>query len=202
MVDLFAGPSTVALPGLIAAYAGSPADQSGPWSFSGEFNTRGAFASDASDVGPVLEAAGLDRLDPSDLSDFAGIGRTVIDAIDSYPFLLVHVTAAGECARQHDWAGCIEVLERIDGDLVATLLDSGQRVAALTITTGWSTLPVSGQPLFDLAPVVMWGPGIRPDGTRKFTEAACSTGALNRLQPRDIPFLLLDQLGLVKKFEP
>jgi 2,3-bisphosphoglycerate-independent phosphoglycerate mutase len=128
------------------------------------------------------------------------MGCAVVEALDAYPFVLVHIASVGECALQRDWVACIEVLERIDGQLVAPLLDAGPRVVA--ITTGWSMLPVSGKPLFDLVPVAMWGQGIRPDGTSRFTEAECSRGALDRLQPRDLPFLLLDQLGLVKKFEP
>ncbi|HDI12256.1 MAG TPA: phosphoglycerate mutase, partial [Candidatus Bathyarchaeota archaeon] len=52
----------------------------------------------------------------------------------------------------------------------------------------------------DPVPVVLWGPYIRIDDVKKYSERSCAHGGLGRIRGRDLMHTIANMLGKMRKF--
>jgi len=63
-------------------------------------------------------------------------------------------------------------------------------------TTSSRTREHEGDPV----PVVIYGPEVRTDDVKEFTERACAKGGLGRIRGKDFTPIIMNLLGKTKKF--
>jgi 2,3-bisphosphoglycerate-independent phosphoglycerate mutase len=92
------------------------------------------------------------------------------------------------------------MIEKIDQlvDYVIRNVDLSKTYIAVTAdhTTSSRTKEHEGDPV----PVVIYGPEVRTDDVREFSEKACAKGGLGRIKGKDLMPIIMNLLGKTKKF--
>ncbi|HZD66037.1 MAG TPA: hypothetical protein VE152_08060, partial [Acidimicrobiales bacterium] len=143
---------------------------------------RGAAVTDAPLYRGLADLLVLERVDlvprddpGADLDDRLAVAEELLRAGAS--FVHVHSKAPDEAGHAKDPAFKAEVIEAIDRGSDRLLRLSGRAVVAVT---GDHATPSVGGALHsgDPTPLVVAGPGLRPDRTTAFGERPCKTGTL------------------------
>ena len=110
-------------------------------------------------------------------TDIEGMARSVKQAWDGYDFIFVNIKApdlAGHDDAPEEKVTACRMVDRFVA-LTEPLWRSGTIIAVLgDHSTPCETADHSGDPV----PLVIHGPGVRPDGVTRFDEIACASGGL------------------------
>ena len=132
-------------------------------------------------------------------TNFDNIGAKVIEVVDDYDYIFVHIKATDNASHDHDVEQKVLAIERTD-KLVGTIVDAvGEKV--VMVITGDHTTPVTiGEHTCDPVPAILWGKNVRPDKVTTFGELEASIGGLGIIRGRDVMPTLLGYAGRIEKF--
>jgi len=168
---------------------------------SSKYGLRAACVAGVGMVKGVCTLAGMDVLDVEGATggldtDIGAKVKAMNKALDTYDLVLVNVKAPDLCGHDHDFEGKVKVIERIDG----ALRDALPQDRWIALTADHSTPVDVGDHTGDPVPLVIRGPGVRTDNVVRYDECSLATGGLGRIRGRDLMLILLDLMGVAKKF--
>lgn len=104
-------------------------------------------------------------------TDLAGKARVAVAEMQRARRVVVHVAAPDEASHQRDPELKVELLERIDSQLLAPLAEAvGSAQGLLEIAADHGTDPHTGAHLADPVPFLRWGHGVDAAGPDRFVE--------------------------------
>ncbi len=165
--------------------------------FGAKYEVRASAVAGVALIKGICRSVGLEVLDVPGAtggldSDFAAKGRAATDALATHDFVLVSVKAPDLCGHDGKPAEKMNVLERIDRELMGHLHAHLPTATILAVTADHSTPCERRDHSGDPVPVVIFGEGVRTDGVTRFNESEAMAGGLGRLRGRDLMPVLLD----------
>lgn len=133
-------------------------------------------------------------------SDFAAKARAAAEALTTKDFVFVSVKAPDLCGHDGKAMDKVEVLERIDKQMFGHLRGHILPDTILAVTGDHSTPCERRDHSGDPVPLLVFGEGVRIDGTKAFDEMSAMHGGLGRLRGRDLMPLLLDLADRSSKY--
>ncbi|MBC7097963.1 2,3-bisphosphoglycerate-independent phosphoglycerate mutase [Candidatus Bipolaricaulota bacterium] len=161
-----------------------------------EYGVRGACIAGGALYKGVARAAGLEVLPvpgaTGDLkTDLVGKARAALAALERYDFVFVHIKGTDNAGHDGDAQAKLSFIERIDREFLGTLLEGLEPGGVhLAFSGDHTTPPAVGEHTADPVPALFFGPAIRPDRARGFSERAAGEGGLGRFSGRLVPQLL------------
>jgi 2,3-bisphosphoglycerate-independent phosphoglycerate mutase len=143
---------------------------------------------------PVVEGAtgGLD-------TNMLMKAKEALKGLYEHNYVFINIKAPDICGHDGDFDGKVETIERVDetvGYLKTNLPDD----TGLVLTVDHSTpVTVKGHSA-DPVPLCIYGPGVRCDGTKAFTEREVALGCLGRMTGKDLMPVIVDWLDKAEKF--
>ncbi|MEM1657602.1 MAG: 2,3-bisphosphoglycerate-independent phosphoglycerate mutase [Candidatus Jordarchaeales archaeon] len=153
----------------------------------------------------VCKAAGMDVVEVEGVTgsfdtDTIAMGRAALKLLGEYDLVFLHIKGADNASHDGDVKKKVYMIEKADA-LVSFLLDHVDLNTTYIVLTADHTTPVSvREHTGDPVPVVIAGPGVRTDDVKRFGERECAKGGLGRVQARFLMPILIDYLGLSKKY--
>ena len=123
----------------------------------------------------VLDIPGVtDGLD----NDYAAQATGVVEALDKYDLVVIHIEAPDEAAHTGSIDDKVEAIERVDREIISRLCSGQQDALRLLIMPDHAT-PIKVQThTDDPVPFLLWGQGFATNGAERFTEAEASETGL------------------------
>lgn len=115
------------------------------------------------------------------------------DALTRADLVVVHVKGADIASHERRPDQKMHFLEAVDAELARLLARHPDTPLRVAIGSDHATLSESGQHAADSLPVVVWGPGIAPDGVTRFDERAALAGGLHRFPLQTLMGRLFDR---------
>jgi len=153
--------------------------------FKDKFGLSGAIISAVDLVNGIGKLAGLDVIDVPGATgyydtNYLGKGEAALKALKKHDFVYVHIEAPDEAGHNGDAKAKTEAIERIDKDVIGTILnhfDEHDDVRILVLPD--HPTPVSLRThTSDPVGFIMYGKGIDQDGTKVFNEQAAAEKGL------------------------
>lgn len=144
---------------------------------------------------------GMDIIEVGELSgkrekDYPMLARKVLDTIESYDGLYVHLKGPDVPAHDGDYQEKVRVIEDIDAFFFGKLLPGLDLDRTLVvITADHSTSCLQKAHTAHPVPLVLVGDGITADGTLVFAESTAAKGSLGHLIGRELMPLLMKRAG-------
>ena len=152
--------------------------------FKDVYNVDAALSSGVDVLRGLATMTGIKILDIPGVTDgldnnYAAQATGALEALEKYDMVVIHVEAPDEAGHAGSVEDKIEAIERIDKEIVNQLRSWNKDALRVLILPDHPT-PISIQThVAEPVPFVLWGPGIKVNGARRFTEAeAKSTGIL------------------------
>jgi 2,3-bisphosphoglycerate-independent phosphoglycerate mutase len=154
--------------------------------FKDVFGISGAIISAVPLLQSLAAYLGLERVHVDGITgyldtNYIGKGKAAVEALKKHDFVCIHVEAPDEAGHSGDYPSKIEAIERIDQDVLGTVIDG------LHHYDQWRILVLPDHPTpvtlrthtSKPVPFLLCGTGIDPDGVHKMGEShAGSTGIL------------------------
>ena len=152
----------------------------------------------------IARFVGMDILDAPGTtggldSDLMSMGRTLVQALQTYDFVLCNVKAPDLCGHDGNPVQKVEVIERMDA-MLRLMLETVGHDFYLALSADHSTPCSVRDHSGDPVPLLIWGPDLRGDEVQVFHERACMRGGLGRLRGRDLVPILTQLMGIQEKF--
>jgi len=170
-----------------------------------EYSIRAVAISAMPLVKGVCKAAGMKLIDVPGATgtydtDVMAKAKAAVKALHTHDFVLVHVKAtdlAGHDSRVDEKVRMIEKVDQMMGYITGNV-DLSRTCIAITAdhTTSSHTRQHEGDPV----PVVIYGPEVRTDDVKEFSERACATGGLCRIRGKDLMPIMMNLIGKTRKF--
>jgi len=131
----------------------------------------------------IAKVVGIDtRVFPPDRSVKAYSNRAeeAMKLLSSYDFVYVHLKGPDEPGHDGDFDGKKKSIEDIDGGFFSKLGDLSGSI--LCVTADHSTPCASKGHTDDPVPLLVVGPSVKPDGSKRFTEAYGRRGSIGTLE--------------------
>jgi len=160
------------------------------------YGARGAVVAGAALYRGVAVAGGMTRIDAPGATggvdtDLVSKARTAIKALDSFDYVFIHVKGTDNKGHDRDAAGKKSFIERIDAELIGTLMEGLDWNETHLAFTGDHTTPIDyGDHTAEPVPILFVGPNVRTDAATEFGERAAGRGGLGRWSGRALPILL------------
>ncbi|RKX28039.1 MAG: 2,3-bisphosphoglycerate-independent phosphoglycerate mutase [Candidatus Zixiibacteriota bacterium] len=122
--------------------------------------------------------------------------KTVLQKLQEYDFVFVHVKAADSLSEDGNWEGKRDFIEKIDA--AAALLTDLSAETLLVVTADHSTASEMKAHCADPVPIMFYGGGgesIRIDNVTAFNERACAAGGLGHIVGLDVMPQVQNLLG-------
>lgn len=120
----------------------------------------------------------------------------VLECIDKYDFIFVHVKAADSLGEDGNYKGKTEFIEKVDKAL-STLFDLPNDTL-LVVTGDHSTPWMLKRHSADPVPILMKGQSVRVDNINTFGERACAQGGMGKFHGLELMPEIINLLGLGK----
>jgi 2,3-bisphosphoglycerate-independent phosphoglycerate mutase len=169
------------------------------------YDIRSACVAAVSLIKGVCKVAGMDLISVEGATgtpqtDYLAKAKAAVQALKTHDFVLLHVKATDVASHDGNARLKTEVIGKIDRmlDYVLKSIDLSTTHLALTAdhTTSCATRNHEGDPV----PVAVFGPYVRRDSVRQYSERACAEGGLNRIVGTDLMHIIMNYLGRTKKF--
>lgn len=153
----------------------------------------------------VCKVAGMDMISVEGATgtpetDYLAKAKAAVQALNTQDFVFLHVKATDVASHDGNARLKTEVIGKIDRmlDYVLENIDLGTIHLALTAdhTTSCETRNHEGDPV----PVAVFGPCVRRDSVKEYSERACAEGGLGRIRGPDLMHIMMNYLGRTKKF--
>lgn len=153
--------------------------------FKDVFGMRGAIISAVPLLQSLAIFLGLDLVDVDGITgyldtNYRGKGRAALEALEKHDFVCIHVEAPDEAGHSGDWKAKIEAIERIDREVIGTILKD------LNHYDKWRILVLPDHPTpvtlrthtSEPVPFLMCGNGIDPVGIYKMGESSARASGI------------------------
>ena len=105
-------------------------------------------------------------------NDYVAQANGALDALVRYDIVVVHVEATDEAAHSGLIKDKIEAIQKVDEEIVSRFRSWDKDALRVLILPDHAT-PIETQThVADPVPFILWGPGFRAGGAKRFTEAA------------------------------
>jgi len=144
--------------------------------FSRVYGLNGAMTSGVDLLRGMARIMGMDVLDIAGVTDgldndYAAQATGVVEVLDKYDLVIIHIEAPDEAAHAGSIDDKIESIQRIDGEIISRLHSWGKDALRLLIMPDHPT-PITVQThTSDPVPFLLWGQGFSTNGAKRFTEA-------------------------------
>ncbi len=124
-------------------------------------------------------------------NDYVSQAIGTLEALEKYDIVVVHVEATDEAAHAGLIKDKIEAIQQVDEQIVSRLLSWNEDALRVLILPDHAT-PVETQThVGDPVPFLLWGPGFKPGGAKRFTEAEAKGAGVFVEQGFDIMRMLI-----------
>lgn len=123
-------------------------------------------------------------------TDLRAKARAVLEALRSVDLVFVHIKGTDNAGHDGDAEAKRAFIERVDREFFGTLVERLPKGLHLCVSGDHTTPPAVREHTADPVPALFWGPAVRPDRVRVFTERAAGEGGLGRFSGRLLPQLL------------
>jgi len=123
-------------------------------------------------------------------TDLRAKARAAREALSSFDLVFVHIKGTDNAGHDGDAEAKRKFIERVDREFFGTLLADLPKDLHLCVSGDHTTPPAVREHTADPVPALFWGPAVRPDRVRTFTERAAAEGGLGRFSGRLLPQLL------------
>jgi 2,3-bisphosphoglycerate-independent phosphoglycerate mutase len=104
-------------------------------------------------------------------NDYAVQAEGALEALKERDMVVVHVEAPDEAGHAGSVDDKVEAIQRVDEDMVGRILSWEKDGVRVLVATDHPT-PIEVQShVADPVPFMLWGPGFKPSGAKRFTEA-------------------------------
>jgi len=112
-------------------------------------------------------------------NDYVSEAMGTLDALHEYDLVVAHIEATDEASHAGLIKDKTEAIEQVDEQIVSRLRSWGEEALRVLILPDHATPVETRSHVADAVPFVLWGPGFKPGGAKRFTEAeARGTGVL------------------------
>jgi 2,3-bisphosphoglycerate-independent phosphoglycerate mutase len=147
--------------------------------FSQKFGMEGSIISAVDLVNGIGRLAGLDIIDVPGATgyydtNYLGKAEYALKSLKKKDFVYIHIEAPDEAGHNGDMKAKIEAIERIDRDIVGTILNHfGEHDSVRILLLPDHPTPVNRRThTNDPVGFILFGEGIDPDGSQEYTEKA------------------------------
>ncbi|MBC7317867.1 2,3-bisphosphoglycerate-independent phosphoglycerate mutase [Candidatus Bipolaricaulota bacterium] len=123
-------------------------------------------------------------------TDLRAKARAALEALASFDLVFVHIKGTDNAGHDGDAEAKRAFIERVDREFFGELLSQMPKDLHICVSGDHSTPPAVREHTADPVPALFFGPAIRPDRTRNFSERAAGEGGLGRFSGRLLPQLL------------
>lgn len=165
--------------------------------FEEKHHVKGAAVAGVDLIKGVCRSVGLDVIEVPGAtghvdSNIKGKALAAVFALKDYDFVFLHIKGTDEAAHDGNFEKKRQMIEKIDKDVVETIIENFDMKNLNLIITADHTTPVSlKQHTADPVPVLIYG-DVRTDLVDKFDERSCARGDLGRICGRDLLNILFD----------
>ncbi|MEW8293740.1 MAG: 2,3-bisphosphoglycerate-independent phosphoglycerate mutase [Candidatus Thiodiazotropha sp.] len=124
--------------------------------------------------------------------------KTAMEALEDHDMVYLHIKATDIHSHDLDPTGKCDILAKIDDAITPLISDS----LVIAITADHSTDTNTGRHTGDPIPSLIYNPRGRVDGCTAFSELACSSGGMGRINSSGFIMTMLDQMNLLENFRP
>ena len=169
--------------------------------FHEQFGLRGACVAAAALVKGICRLAGMTVVDVPNAdgsvnTDLDAKAKAALRALEDHDLVLLHVKGFDEASHDGNVRAKIELIERTDATL-NQFIDAVDYIAvAVDHTTPVSVRDHAG----DTVPILISGPGVRPDEVKTYDERSAAKGGLGRIRGKDLMPIIADLMGKSTKF--
>ena len=169
------------------------------------YDVKSACVAAVSLIRGVCRVAGMDLVSlkgatGTPQTDYMAKAKEAVQALKTHDFVLLHVKATDVASHDGDARLKTEIIGKIDRmlDYLLKNVDLSTTHVALTAdhTTSCATRNHEGDPV----PVAVFGPCVRRDSVKEYSERACAEGGINRISGPDLMHIIMGYLGRTKKF--
>ncbi|WP_456454425.1 2,3-bisphosphoglycerate-independent phosphoglycerate mutase [Methanopyrus sp.] len=174
--------------------------------FSDRYNMSGAVIAGASLIKGIGRMLGMDVPEDDAITgrkdtDLKRKAELALEALDDHDFVLVNFNAVDEAGHDGDARGKVEMIERMDRELVGMLLEGvDPEETVVCLTADHSTPVVVGDHTADPVPVVIWTADTRRDPVERYDEISAARGCLGRFSGLHLLNVLRDLADRIEKF--
>jgi 2,3-bisphosphoglycerate-independent phosphoglycerate mutase len=173
-------------------------------SFEDRYGTKAAAISGVTLVKGICMSLGMEMLEVEGATggldtDMIAKVEAAMGALDSKDFVYVNVKASDICGHDGQAEEKVKVVERLD-EMLGTVRQRIDENTILAVTADHSTPIEVGDHSGDPVPLVIFGPGVRPDHVAEFDETSVAQGGLGHPRGLDLMNLLLNVSGRAEKF--
>ncbi|WP_457619938.1 2,3-bisphosphoglycerate-independent phosphoglycerate mutase [Methanopyrus sp.] len=134
-------------------------------------------------------------------TDLERKAELALEALNDHDFVLVNFNAVDEAGHDGDARGKVEMIERMDRELVGTLLEGVDPEETVVCLTADHSTPVTvGDHTADPVPVAIWTVDARRDPVEGYDEIAAARGCLGRFSGLRLLDVLRDLADRIEKF--
>lgn len=175
-----------------------PASHIWPWSpgrkplllpFAERYSGRsGAVISAVDVIKGLAKCAGMDVIEVPGATGFidtnyAGKVEAALEALKTHDFVYLHVEAIDECSHMGDLTLKMQAIADFDAKIVAPVMKALENQPVIFAALPDHPVPIKlRQHTTEPVPVAICGPGIDPDGIRRFTEIEARKGRLGLMK--------------------
>lgn len=123
-------------------------------------------------------------------TDLRAKAKAALSALASFDLVFVHIKGTDNAGHDGDAEAKRRFIERVDREFFGELLPALPRGVHLCVSGDHTTPPAVREHTADPVPALFFGPAVRSDRTRTFTERAAGEGGLGRFSGRLLPQLL------------
>ncbi|MEI8245535.1 MAG: cofactor-independent phosphoglycerate mutase [Lentisphaerota bacterium] len=175
-----------------------PASHIWPWSpgrkplllpFAERYSGRsGAVISAVDVIKGLAKCAGMDVIEVPGATGFIDTNYTgkveaALEALKTHDFVYLHVEAIDECSHMGDLTLKMQAIADFDAKIVAPVMKALEKQPVIFAVLPDHPVPIKlRQHTTEPVPVAICGPGIDPDGIRRFTEIEARKGRLGLMK--------------------
>jgi 2,3-bisphosphoglycerate-independent phosphoglycerate mutase len=104
-------------------------------------------------------------------NDYASQAIGILEALEKYDMVLAHVEATDEAAHAGLIKDKTEAIQQVDEQIVSRLRSRDGHALRVLILPDHATPIKTRSHVADAVPFILWGPGFKPNGAKRFTEA-------------------------------
>jgi len=174
--------------------------------FEERYDVSGAVVAGASLIKGIGRMLGMtvpedERITGRRDTDLRRKAELALECLEDHDLVLVNFNAVDEMGHDGDFEGKVEMLERMDRDLVGRILDEVDPGETVVCLTADHTTPVTvGDHTADPVPVAIWTEDARRDEVDRFDEISVARGCLGRFSGMRLLDVLRDLADLIEKF--
>jgi len=133
-------------------------------------------------------------------SDFMAKAKALVETLKTHDFVLINAKGADEAGHDGNYEVKKQTIEKID-EMLNYVISNIDKKDVYFVLTGDHSTPIeemdhSADPL----PIVIWGKSVRVDNVEIFDEFSTYKGGLNWIKGKNIMPILIDLMGLAKKY--